>query len=95
MNASFDSSVNTQTTDGSGVESSYTPNTSYNYDTVRPPALDMEGAVPVAPLSPGMRRIYAEEQLGVMTSPKDTMLMQRKRMRGKKANENGGSKLFG
>jgi len=55
----------------------------------------MEGAVPVAPLSPGMRRIYAEEQLGVMTSPKDTMLMQRKRMRGKKANENGGSKLFG
>mmetsp|Transcript_2490 Transcript_2490/g.5200 ORF Transcript_2490/g.5200 Transcript_2490/m.5200 type:complete len:298 (+) Transcript_2490:2852-3745(+) len=72
VNSSFDTQASTGT-----------PNTSYNSDVARPPSLDTTGNGPVAPLSPGMRRIYAEEQLGVMTSPKDTMLMQRKRMRGK------------
>ncbi|GMI09361.1 hypothetical protein TrLO_g6810 [Triparma laevis f. longispina] len=50
------------------------------------------------PLSPGMRRVHAEESLGGITSPKDTMLMQRKRMRGKKmakaARSGERSKLF-
>ncbi|GMH89849.1 hypothetical protein TrST_g9244 [Triparma strigata] len=49
------------------------------------------------PLSPGMRRVHAEESLGGITSPKDTMLMQRKRMREKKmaeARTGERSKLF-
>ena len=38
--------------------------------------------IPIAPLSPGMSRVAAD-QIGGMSSPKDTMLMNRKRMRSK------------
>jgi hypothetical protein len=88
VNSSFD-------TQASGA-SWNTPNTSYNSEFSRPPTLDTTSGLLEAPLSPGMRRIYAEEQLGVMTSPKDTMLMQRKRMRskGQGAKGGGGSNLF-
>jgi len=35
-------------------------------------------------MSPNLQRTTKESREGILTSPKDTMLMQRKRMKGKK-----------
>ncbi|GMI23771.1 hypothetical protein TeGR_g6167 [Tetraparma gracilis] len=78
-----------------GLDEDVTPATSVNssIDFGAPPSPSTPTQPPRVstgspqPLSPGMRRVHAEERLETVTSPKDTMLMHRKRMRGKKMQE--------
>ena len=77
----YDDDNTSEDSESAAVIPSTTPNASFDSQSNNGLSIDF-------PLSPAQRRIQASEQLGLLTSPNDTALMHRKRMRG------GSKKLF-
>jgi len=84
-NTSFSGSVEFYSSSNNSPERSNSRN-SLNLDVDTNPGspINPPQPPPRAPMSPNLQRTTKESREGILTSPKDTMLMQRKRMKGKK-----------